>query len=138
MVEPWRFNQKILLVKVINVGGDITNIIRFEPKTLSVQIGINNEVVDVVVGESGRFFSAICFAECSFHRDNRLFSIDQSFVRSIVFDWFWEEVFGILFDILASVLHTCIYGIIIGRLMREEVKKKKKNTWFLSNIYKLT
>lgn len=53
-------------------------------------------------------------------------SIDQSFVRSIVFDWFWEEVFGILFDILASVLHTCIYGIIIGRLMREEVKKKKK------------
>lgn len=113
------------MVKVINVGGDIANIIRFEPKTLSVQIGINKEVVDVVVGESGRFFSAICFAECSFHRDNILFrSINRSFDQ--LFLTGFEKKSLAFFDILASVLHTCIYGIIIGRLMREEVKKKKK------------
>lgn len=52
------------------------------------KFGINNEVVDVVVGESGRFFSAIYFAERSIHRDNRLFrSINRSFDQ-LFFDWF--------------------------------------------------
>lgn len=50
---------------------------------------------------------------------------DYSFVDRLFLTGLEKKSLAI-FDMLASVLHTCIYGIIIERLMREEIKRNRR------------